>query len=48
MAEEKRLEKATSKMELKGRDLEDLTNQFVANLSGSLTMLSTAGFDAKA
>lgn len=47
-AEEKRLEKAASKMELKGKDLEDLTNQFVANLSGSLTMLSTTGFDVKA
>ncbi len=47
-AEVRRQEAETYKMELKGRDLEDLTRQFAMNLPTQASMLSNGSIDIKA
>ena len=47
-AEVRRQEAETYKMELKGRDLEDLTRQFAMNLSTQALMFSNGSIDIKA
>lgn len=46
--EEQKLEEELYKMELKGRDMADLTQQFIMNFSPNLTELSTTSFDVRA
>ena len=46
--EARRQESETYKMELKGRDLEDLTRQFAMNLPSPSSLLLTGSFDMKA
>ena len=45
--EEQRLEETSSTMEFRGKDLEDLTNQFTMKLSGTMTLLSGGAFDIR-
>lgn len=45
--EEQRLEETSSTMEFRGKDLEDLTNQFTMKLSGTMTLLSGRAFDVR-
>ena len=47
-AEARRQESETYKMELKGRDLEDLTRQFAMNLPSPSSLVLTGSFDVKA
>ncbi len=47
-AEVRRQETETYKMELKGRDLEDLTRQFAMNLTTQASTLSNGSIDIKA
>lgn len=47
-AEVRRQEAETYKMELKGRDLEDLTRQFAMNLPIQSSLLSSSLIDMKA
>ena len=44
---EQRLEEASSTTEFRGKDLEDLTNQFTMKLSGTMTLLSGGAFDIR-
>ena len=46
--EEQRLEEASFTTEFRGKDLEDLTNQFTMKLSGKMTLLSGGAFDLRA
>ena len=45
---EQRLEETSSTTEFRGKDLEDLTNQFTMKLSGTMTLLSGGAFDLRA
>ena len=45
---EQRLEETSSTTEFRGKDLEDLTNQFTMKLSGTMTLLSGGAFDIRA
>ena len=45
---EQRLEETSSTTKFRGKDLEDLTNQFTMKLSGTMTLLSGVGFDIRA
>ena len=45
---EQRLEETSSTTKFRGKDLEDLTNQFTMKLSGTMTMLSGGAFDLRA
>ena len=45
---EQRLEETSSTTEFRGKDLEDLTNQFTMKLSGTMTLLSGEAFDIRA
>ena len=47
-ADAQELEAASYKMELKGKDLEDLTNQFTRQLSLQAGVTAFGGFDVKA
>ncbi len=46
--DEQMLNEATSTMELKGKDLADLTNQFAMKLSMQAGVSALGGFDVKA
>jgi len=45
---EQRLEETSSTTEFRGKDLENLTNQFTMKLSGTMTLLSGGAFDLRA
>ena len=45
---EQRIEETSSTTEFRGKDLEDLTNQFTMKLSGTMTLLSGGAFDIRA
>ena len=45
---EQRLEETSSTTKFRGKDLEDLTNQFTMKLSGTMTLLSGGAFDLRA
>lgn len=45
---EQRLEETSSTTKFRGKDLEDLTNQFTLKLSGTMTLLSGGAFDLRA
>ena len=44
---EQMLEEKTYKMEFRGEDIEDLTEQFAMRLSGQLTLISGGAFDVR-
>ena len=46
--EEKKTDDASFNMEFRGKDLEDLTNQFTMKLAGTMTLLSGGAFDIRA
>ena len=48
LSEARRLESEAYKMELKGRDLEDLKRQYTMNLPGTVSNLPNGLFDIKA
>ena len=45
---EQSLEETSSTTEFRGKDLEDLTNQFTMKLAGTMTLLSGGAFDIRA
>ena len=45
--EEKKTDDASFNMEFRGKDLEDLTNQFTMKLSGMMTLFSGGAFDIR-
>ncbi len=46
--QEQKIDEASFNMEFRGKDLEDLTNQFTMKLSGKMTLLSGGAFDLRA
>ena len=45
--QEQKIDEASFNMEFRGKDLEDLTNQFTMKLSGTMTLLSGGAFDVR-
>lgn len=45
--EKERVEEATSTIEFKGKDLDDLINQFNARMSGTISLISGGVFDVR-
>ena len=45
--EKERVEEATSTIEFKGKDLDDLVNQFNARMSGTISLISSGAFDVR-
>lgn len=46
--QEQKTDESSFNMEFRGKDLEDLTNQFTMKLSGTMTLLSGGAFDIRA
>ena len=46
--QEQKIDEASFNMEFRGKDLEDLTNQFTMKLAGTMTLLSGGAFDIRA
>ena len=45
--QEQKIDEASFNMEFRGKDLEDLTNQFTMKLSGTMTLLSGGAIDVR-